>query len=98
VSDLPFSPLHHEIVAVIEDEPRGDAVAIEHVFWPGLTFGEMIFSRAGVRVRASPRVINKAISEQSVLYWAYWRNHRAVEDLSLGWGHNSEWKTRFRRD
>jgi hypothetical protein len=93
-----FSPIHHEIVKVIEDERAGDTVIIERVFWPGLKFGELIFSRAGICVRAARQVINKQIAEHSVLYWSSWRNHREVDDLSKGWGHNSQWRTQFRRD
>jgi hypothetical protein len=93
-----FSAIHHEIVEVIEDERSGDAVWVERAFWPGLKFGELIFSRAGVCVRAARRVIDKRLAEQSVLYWSYWRSHRETNDLSKGWGHNSQWRTAFRRD
>jgi hypothetical protein len=34
----------------------------------------------------------------STLHWAWARRHRPVEDLSHGWGSNSQWDTDFRRD
>jgi hypothetical protein len=92
-----FSPIHHEIVSVVTDE-AAPAITIESVAWPGLAFGELIFARAGVRVRASSRDLVTPIAEQSTLYDSYWRSYRPTEDLSRGWGHNSQWRTRLRRD
>lgn len=89
-----FSPFHHEIVEVVEDGSPG--VTVEHTFWPGLKFGELLFSRAGVRVKSG--VLDKAIAERSPLYFTFWRPHRDTEDLSHGWGHNSQWRTEMRRD
>jgi hypothetical protein len=34
----------------------------------------------------------------STLYWAYRRKNRPYQDVSHGWGSNSQWRTRFRRD
>ena len=94
----PFAPFYHEIVEVIEDPNwLGDPVA-EHAYWPGLLFGQMMFSRAGVRVRCRSGDLNKQIAETSRLYFTYSRLHRSTEDLSYGWGHNSQWVTDFRRD
>ena len=42
--------------------------------------------------------INKEIAENSTLFWAFRRRNRPTEDLSVGWGHNSQWRTVFRRD
>jgi len=94
---LPFSPFHHEIVEVIET-PDADGVGVDRVFWPGLMFGEMLFSRAGVRVRCPSRLIDKAIAETSCLYFTHRRLRRQTSDLSHGWGSNSQWATAFRRD
>lgn len=94
---LPFSPFHHEIVEVI-DTPDADGVSVDHVFWPGLMFGDMLFSRAGVRVRCPASLIDKAIAETSCLYFTHRRLRRRTSDLSHGWGSNSQWVTSFRRD
>ena len=40
----------------------------------------------------------KEVAERSTLYWAFARNNRPTEDLSNGWGSNSQWRTSFRRD
>jgi hypothetical protein len=49
-------------------------------------------------VRAGRLHLLKEVAERSTLYWAYARNHRKSEDLSRGWGSNSQWRTAFRRD
>jgi hypothetical protein len=99
---LPYSPFHFEIVEVVETAEVTDAdteeIAVDHVFWPGLMFGEMLFSRAGVRVRGPSRLICKSVAETSRLYFTYRRLRRQTLDLSHGWGSNSQWRTGFRRD
>jgi hypothetical protein len=60
--------------------------------------GGMLFSRAGARVSGGRRLIRKVVAESSTLYWAYRRKNRPYQDLSHGWGSDSQWRTRFRRD
>lgn len=93
-----FHPFRHEIVEVIEDADWMGKAVVEHTYWPGLMFGRMLFSRAGVRARCHPGDLIKRIAEISQLYFTYWRLGRKSEDLSHGWGHNSQWRTDFRRD
>jgi hypothetical protein len=38
------------------------------------------------------------VAETSTLYWAHRRKNRPFNDPSAGWGSNSQWRTRFRRD
>jgi hypothetical protein len=94
----PYSPFYHEIVEVIEDTNLSCPILVDHVFWPGLMFGEMLFSRAGIRVRCQPGILIKRIAENSRLHFTYWRTRRETTDCSHGWGHNSQWLTQFRRD
>jgi hypothetical protein len=96
-TEVPFSPFYHEVVEVIEDCNCGEDVFVEHVFWPGLMFGDMLFSRAGARVRCSRAVMKKEVAERSQLYFTFWRRRREAVDLSHGWGHNSQWNTIFHR-
>jgi hypothetical protein len=70
---------------------------VEHR-WPGLKFGEMIFSRSGVRVTGGRCHVVKEVAENSTLYFTHRRLHRRTQDLSMGWGSNSQWRTDFRRD
>src|SRR6185369_1815254 len=93
-----YTPFHCEIVEVVEDARLDKDVEIDHVFWPGVMFGEMLFSRAGVRVRCRPGVFDKQVAENSILYFTFSRHHRRTVDLSHGWGSNSQWGTDFRRD
>jgi hypothetical protein len=93
-----FHPFHHEIVTVDQAPDEDAAPEIAEVLWPGYTLGPLLVSRAGVRVRAGRRHLVKEIAERSTLYWAYARANRRTEDLSSGWGGNSQWRTGFRRD
>lgn len=60
--------------------------------------GSMLFSRAGVSVSGGRDVFNARIAETSSLFWAVRRKSRPHQDLSHGWGGNSQWRTDFRRD
>jgi hypothetical protein len=93
-----FSPFYHEVVDV---EPALDPAQPARVLefrWPCVMLGHMLFSRAGVRVSAGRDALLPGVADLSTLYWAYRRRNRPVEDLSLGWGHASQWRTTFRRD
>ncbi|HEX6369393.1 MAG TPA: hypothetical protein VF006_10700 [Longimicrobium sp.] len=93
-----FHPFYHEIVTVDQAADEDAAPEIVEVLWPGYTLGPLLISRGGVRIRAGRRQVVKEIAEGSTLYWAYARNNRRAEDLSSGWGGNSQWRTEFRRD
>jgi hypothetical protein len=93
-----FSSFYHEIVEVDEAPNDSQSVTLEEVLWPCLMLGDMMFSRAGVRVSGGRRHISKQLGESSTLYWTYRRKNRRCLDLSHGWGSNSQWGTDFRRD
>jgi hypothetical protein len=93
-----FDPFFHEIVAVEQAADTDHPVEIVDSVWPGLMFGELLFSRSGVRVRAGVRHAVAGIADRSTLCQVFLRRHRDTSDGSLGWGHNSQWKTDFRRD
>lgn len=93
-----FHPFFHEIVDVeAADDPDAPCTLIATV-WPCLLWGRLLFGRAGVRVRAGANVIDGAVACSSKLYWSHLRLDRSCEDLSTGWGSNSQWRTAFRRD
>jgi hypothetical protein len=92
-----FHPFYHEIVTV--DVGRtGTPVTVAEEIWPGFMLGQLLFCRAGVRVQAGTDTMLKDVAESSTLYWAYRRKNRPYQDLSHGWGSNSQWRTEFRRD
>lgn len=93
-----FHPFYHEIVTVGQAEDPSEPIQIVQTLWPGFLLGSMLFSRAGVVVRGGREHIVKEIAETSLLYWTYIRDNRRTTDASLGWGHNSQWGTDFRRD
>ncbi|MGW0856372.1 hypothetical protein [Streptomyces sp. NPDC002690] len=94
----PFDPFLHEIVEVEQDEDPEEAVRVTGTVWPGLWLGPLLFSRAGVRVRAGARHAVRGVADRSPLYWTFLRRHRPTVDLSQGWGGNSQWRTDFRLD
>jgi hypothetical protein len=76
-----FSSFHHEIVAVEESADADQPVLLESTLWPCLMLGDMMFSRAGVRVSGGRKFISKQAAESSTLYWTFRRNNRPVTDL-----------------
>jgi hypothetical protein len=93
-----FSPFCHEIVQLDQAQDEDQPIQLESTYWPCLLLGEMVFSRGGVRVSGGKRHARKEVAESSTLYWSYRRKNRPHQDLSHGWGGNSQWRTRFRRD
>lgn len=98
IAESAFHPFFHEIVHV---EPADDAMeppTLVREEWPGALVGSMLLLRAGVTVRAGAQHLVPEVASRSCLYWAWWRRNRVARDLSHGWGHNSQWRTQFRRD
>jgi hypothetical protein len=93
-----FHPFYHEIVLVQQAQDDNAPIELVDVKWPCLMLGSMLFSRAGVVVRGGVQHIRKEIAERSTMYWTYRRRYRPSQDLSQGWGSNSQWRTDFRRD
>ena len=93
-----FHPFYHEIVAVEQSPDPDEPISLVETIWPGFMLGQMLFCRAGVKVRGGSQHIVKLIAETSTLYFTYRRNNRPTSDMSHGWGHNSQWGTDFRRD
>jgi hypothetical protein len=93
-----FHPFYHEVVEVTPAAAVDVPITITKVLWPGYMCGPLLISRAGVSVIGGAAQIRKDIAETSTLYWCYRRAGRPTEDLSLGWGGNSQWRTSFRRD
>ncbi|MCY1083587.1 hypothetical protein [Archangium lansingense] len=94
-----FSPVRHEIVSVGNWLKATEGIQLGQRYWPGLLFGELVFSRSAVDVfcHADFR-IRQGIADRSRLYFTHQRMRRDVEDLSHGWGSNSRWRTSFRLD
>ncbi|MFC9627024.1 hypothetical protein ACFTXM_46095 [Streptomyces sp. NPDC056930] len=96
--DTVFDPFLHEIVDVEQVDDPHTPIRITQVVWPGLMLGQLLFSRAGVRVRAGADHAQRGVADRSPLYWTFLRRHRPTVDLSHGWGHNAQWATDFRLD
>ena len=93
-----FSPVHHEIVRVHQSSNDEEPIGVLETLWPGLMYGDMLFSRSGVAAIGGQKRVVKEVAENSTLYFAFRRLQRPTNDLSAGWGSNSQWRTSFRRD
>ncbi|MFG2140807.1 hypothetical protein [Streptomyces sp. NPDC048650] len=93
-----FDPFHHEIVEVRQADDPDAPIQVTEVAWPGLMLGDLLFSRAGVRVRAGRNHAQRGVADRFPLYWAHRRSYRPAVDLSHGWGSNSQWATDLRLD
>jgi hypothetical protein len=93
-----YSPFCHEIVRVEQSQDADEPIRILAEIWPGLMLGDMMFSRAGVAVLGGRAHVVKEVAESSTLYFTHRRLSRQTNDLSMGWGSNSQWRTDFRRD
>ncbi|MEV4349662.1 hypothetical protein AB0J83_34825 [Actinoplanes sp. NPDC049596] len=98
IPPAPFDPFFHEIVAVEQTADPASPIEIVEVVWPGLLLGDLLFSRSGVRIRAGAHNAVAGVADRSTLHDVFLRRHRDTSDGSFGWGHNSQWKTDFRRD
>lgn len=98
VTEASFDPILHEIVTCEADEDPNAPIQVTGQLWSALVIGELVFSRAGVHVRAGAAHAVPGIADRSTLQWEYWRRHRDTYDDSFWWGHNSQWKTALRRD
>lgn len=98
VQETAFHPFYHEISHVRETAESDAPIEIQSTIWPGYMHGSLMISRAGVSVTGGKNRVKKRIAENSTIYWTYRRNARPCMDLSMGWGHNSQWRTSFRRD
>ncbi|MFC7247799.1 hypothetical protein ACFQO7_35505 [Catellatospora aurea] len=93
-----FDPFLHEIAEVEQADDPHAPIEITELLWPGLMLGRLLFSRAGVRIRAGVEIARRGVADRSPLYWTFRRRHRPTVDLSQGWGRNSQWRTDFRLD
>ena len=98
IGGMGFHPFFHEVVEVRQAEDPGEAPTIVGERWPGYMLGSMLLARSGVVVRAGARHLVAGVADRSTLYWTFRRRSRDTNDLSHGWGHNSQWATDFRRD
>jgi hypothetical protein len=93
-----YHPFFHEIIEVRQSELASTPIQLDGQVWPALMLDNMLFCRAGCVVTGGTNHVIKELAEASTLYWTYRRKDRACQDLSHGWGSNSQWRTCLRRD
>jgi hypothetical protein len=98
VKPMAFSAFYHEVVTVLPSNRASHTPEILAYKWPCVMLGNMMFLRGGVVASAASAILDPSLAASSTLYWAYRRRARPYQDLSHGWGSNSQWRTAFRRD
>lgn len=93
-----FHPFYHEIISVTQAASSATPIELVEQRWPAFMLGNLMFCRAGCVVEGGSDHVLKGIAEASKLYWTFRRKDRPCDDLSHGWGSNSQWRTRLRRD
>ncbi|MFZ6768221.1 tetratricopeptide repeat protein [Undibacterium sp. Di26W] len=88
---LAFHTFDCEVVEI--EQTEDETIEITKIFWPAIMLGNMMFSRAGVSVRAPKHLLTKGIAESHCLYWTYERESR-----SKSFHENSNDWIAFRRD
>jgi hypothetical protein len=93
-----FHPFFHEVTGVVPTADTAEPIRVVELVWPPVMLGGMMFCRAGTIVSGGAGHVVKDIAERSKLYWTIRRKDRPCGDQSHGWGSNSQWRTRLRRD
>lgn len=89
-----FHPFECEIFEAKLDESNFEIV---DTIFPAVMLKNLMIKRAGVFITVDNTYDLKNINT-STMYWTFRRNNRPCEDLSHGWGSNSQWSTRHRVD
>jgi hypothetical protein len=90
-----FNPFYCE---VIEAKAGNENFKIETCLFPAIKLKNVIVKRSGVIITVNPKDFNIALINSAKTYWTYRRKNRRYQDLSHGWGHNSQWRTEIRID
>ena len=98
VTPTSYSAFYHEVVKVELSDKLSRAPAIKAYRWPCVMLGNLLILRGGVELISGANILSPGVAENSTLYWTYRRKGRPHQDLSHGWGSNSQWRTAFRRD
>lgn len=99
--DGAFDPVLCEVVGVANWRSLRveEGITLGCCYWPGLRYGEMIFSRCAVDVYCHPaHGLLKGVADRSHLHFTRRRMQREASDLSAGWGQNSSWRTALSRN
>ena len=78
-------------------EGKNNFEIIECMF-PTVRLKGLIIKRSGVIISINPNDYDLNLINNAKIFWAYRRKNRKHEDLSDGWGSNSQWRTDFRFD
>lgn len=83
---------------ILRAQKGKESFKIDEVVYPALSFSGLLINKAGVEITLAPENYDIRLINNAKLYWAYWRKNRETNDMSAGWGSNSQWRTEFRID
>lgn len=92
---IQFHPFFYEIVDV---QNGNDPFTFKNIHYPALLLGDLLINRGGATITLPTTKYQIEEIKSAPLHWTYTRNNRETNDLSHGWGHNSQWRTSFRFD
>ena len=90
-----FHPFYCEINEA--SEGINEFKILEHLS-PSVKIGNLLIKRAVVNICLNSNNYNLSLVNSSKIYWTYRRKNRRFQDLSHGWGSNSQWRTELRID
>jgi hypothetical protein len=95
VSLAEYKPFYYEIFEAI---PGKVNFQVSEIIFPPVMLENLLIKRGGSIITLNPLNFDLETVNDSTIYWAYRRKNRKYEDLSHGWGSNSQWRTSFRFD
>ena len=90
-----FHPFHCEINEAVHGN---EDFEILNCLTPTLKIGNLLLKRAMVDISLNSNKYDLDLVNTAKIYWAHRRKNRRFQDLSHGWGSNSQWRTGFRVD
>lgn len=90
-----YHPFYWEIFEAIEGESD---FQIAETYFPPLMLDNLLIKRGGVEITLNLNNYDLDLVNNSTIFWTYRRKNRSYQDLSHGWGSNSQWRTSFRFD
>lgn len=90
-----FNKFDCEIIEAVNGQNNFE---IMECLYPSVRIQNLLIKRAGVIISLNQNDCDLDLINNSKIYWTFRRKNRIFQDLSHGWGHNSQWRTEFRMD
>ena len=90
-----YAPFYFEIFEAVAGDVN---FHLSETLFPPVVLKNLLIKRGGARITLNASTFDLDAVNNSTIYWAYRRKNRKCQDLSHGWGSNSQWRTDFRFD